>query len=364
MKNLLTLIQNRFNSTSSTAVQLQNSSSITIDYLINSCGLSSKSALSTSKKLNLDPTKIQKSKSVLQLLKSNGLDDTQITKLVERSPEILKCRVASNLKPKVDYFVENGWSGMHLAMLFMSNSDIIGRSLDGQIKPTFEFLKRLLGSNADVIKASIRCPWLLRSDLKNVLKPNVEFLIKEGFPISSVAKLIILNPRVLLLKPEYLARDFNAVKELGFHPKSLSFVHTLRVIAQLSESTLSKKVELFKSLGWKQEDILCMFAKNPFGFAYSEEKIRSGMDFLVNTVKVELDFVIARPTLINFGLDKMRRRYYILKVLESKNLFKWHDGVAILLTRTNEKTFLKRYIDRYKTKVPGLEAMYQSTAEI
>ncbi|KAM7265188.1 hypothetical protein ACFE04_002871 [Oxalis oulophora] len=362
LKNLQTLIQNRFKSTSPT-VQLQNSSSKTIEYLINSCGLSSKSALSTSQRLKLDHTKLQNPDSVLNFLKANGFDETQITKLVEVRPEILRCRVEDNLKPKFDYFVQNGCTGMRLSELLIANSSIIRRSLNGQIKPSFEFMKELLGGSIDdVVKASKLCPWVFTCDLEKVLKPNVDILVKEGVPIGNLTKSIMWNPRIVFQRPDDIVRNLDVVKKFGLDPKDRKFCYAFKVLIQTSESILLKKMEVFKSLGWTQEGVMRMFREKPMYFAYSKKKITKTMDFVLTTLKVERDFVIAHPYLLFYSMDRMRRRYNILKALESKELFKWEiRGVASIMTY-NEKEFVKYYVAKYEKTMPGLMEMNQRAA--
>ncbi|KAM7263924.1 hypothetical protein ACFE04_001607 [Oxalis oulophora] len=360
LRTLKFIIQKRFLSTPTSITSSQ--SSFTVQFLINSCGLSSKSALLTSQKLKIDETSLQNPNLVLKFLKSNGLDNAQIAKLVEKHPAILQSRVGSNLLPKWDYFMQNGYNGKLLAELVISNPNITGRSLHDQIKPSFEYLKEILGSNENVIKAVTRSSWLLTYNLKSIFKPSVDLMIKGGVPLSSIAKLIVLNPRALMQSPENFARDFTAVKKLGLDPEAPSFIHALRVMVQMSESTLLKKVKMFKSLGWTQQDILSMLRKNPFCFASSEEKIRSSMDFFVNTVKVKPEILFARPLFLNFGLDKMRRRFNFLKILESKMLLKWDETRVAYLLIMNEKTFLKYYVDKYKNDIPGLEKMYLNAA--
>ncbi|KAM7265178.1 hypothetical protein ACFE04_002861 [Oxalis oulophora] len=364
LKNLQTLIQNRFISTSST-IQLQNPSSFRVEYLINSCGLSSKSALSTSQKLKLDQTNIQNSNLVIEFLKANEFDDTQIVKLVQVLPKILMCKVEKNLKPKFDYFVENGCKGTHLTQLVVSNPNIIRTSLEGQIKPSFEILLELFGCIDDVLKASRRCPWFFStSQVTKLLKPNIDFLVEQGIPFRNLMQSVLSNPRIIFKKRDVIVRDFNAVKRLGLDPKDPKFCCALRVLIQTSESILLKKMEMYNSLGWTQEEIFGMFRYNPISFAYSEEKIRSSVDYLVNTMKMELEFVISHPYLLSYSMDRMHRRYKIFKALESKELFQWETRRVASVLSFNEKVFIKYYIAKYENAIPGLLEMNKSTAVV
>ncbi|XP_071724641.1 uncharacterized protein [Rutidosis leptorrhynchoides] len=198
------------------------------------------SALSTSQKLKIDENKLGNPQFVLEFLKSNGFYETHITKLVEKHPPLLVCRVESNLKPKLEYLAQIGYRGTFLPELIISNPYIVRASLCRMIKPCFEFLKEKLvsieGRNDLVIKGLKRSSWLFTSNLDKILKPNFDLLVKGGVPVSNITTSLLFKC-VLTQKPDSCIRSFNAVKGLGIDPKSPAFVYALRVMAQLSEST-------------------------------------------------------------------------------------------------------------------------------
>ncbi|KDP40598.1 hypothetical protein JCGZ_24597 [Jatropha curcas] len=113
----------------------------------------------------------------------------------------------------------------------------------------------------------------------------------------------------------------NAVKSLGFQPAATGFVHAVAVKLSMSNFTWKKKIELWKSVGWSEEEILSAFRKEPFCMACSEEKFKNVMDFYLNTMKLEPLTLIAYPKLLIYAVDKrLRPRYNVLKALESKKL--------------------------------------------
>jgi mTERF domain-containing protein len=100
---LLSLIQKRFLKTSASP------SSFKVQYLIDSCGLPSQLALSTYQKFQHDKKNLPNAYSVLQYLKDHDFSNTHISKLIDKYPRVLQVRVGSNLKPKFDFFTENGF---------------------------------------------------------------------------------------------------------------------------------------------------------------------------------------------------------------------------------------------------------------
>ncbi|WCJ39240.1 Mitochondrial transcription termination factor family protein [Euphorbia peplus] len=74
-----------------TSSSTSSSSSYTVDFLVNSCGLPLKSALPISKKFQLNEKTPQNPKLVLQFLKSHHFSDTHLAPLIVKWPQILNC---------------------------------------------------------------------------------------------------------------------------------------------------------------------------------------------------------------------------------------------------------------------------------
>ncbi|KAG6783262.1 hypothetical protein POTOM_012707 [Populus tomentosa] len=176
----------------------------------------------------------------------------------------------------------------------------------------------------------------------------VQFMKAHGFSETRLDKLIQSRPGVLHCRVECnLTPKFEFLTEngvVGVEPNAPVFIHALRAMLSISESTRKKKIEVLKSLGWSEKDIWHAFKRHPFLLGYSEEKIRAGMGFFVNTLKLGLQHVIACPQLLTYPIDKrLLPRYNVLKILESKKLIKKDLKIKNLL-KINEKEFLKNYV--------------------
>jgi mTERF domain-containing protein len=189
--------------------------------------------------------------------------------------------------------------------------------------------------------------------------PNVDFLIKEGVPVDRVAKLFLFHPQVVQRKHDRMVYAVNTVKDLGLEPEVSIFIYALTTMMQSSESTLKKKVEVLKSLGWTEEEIFRAFKQDPAILRFSEEKIRGVMDFLVNTVGLRPQTIIANPLFLHYSINKrLRPRYNVLKALESKKLF--DEGMSIgSALKMSEKKFMKNYVSKYVHSVPGILDTYK-----
>ncbi|KAB5574443.1 hypothetical protein DKX38_001637 [Salix brachista] len=350
-RNLLfSLIQKRFLRTSS--------SSFTVQFLVNSCGLPQQSALSVSKKFQIDENNLNKHQSVIQFLKSNDFKDTHIAKTIEKWPAVLHSRTEDTLKPKFDFFINNGFAGQLLPQLIVSNPDVLRRHLGSHIKPCFEFLKPFYDSKEEVVEAIRRTPWLLSIALNCDMHLNADFLIKEGLPVDRIAKLMQWQPRVMRQKHDKMVYAATAAKNLGFQPGDRLFVRALAVLVMVSESTWRKRIEVMESMGWSEDEVLCAFKRFPPLLSYSEEKIRGAMDFFYNTMELQRQSLITYPHFVGFSIDKrVRPRYNVMKVLESRKLIEGNWNISTPLTISEEK-FLLNYVAKYADKAPDLLQIY------
>ncbi|XP_034703065.1 uncharacterized protein LOC117927580 [Vitis riparia] len=370
-KSLLCLMQKRFLTTSSTLYtsSLSSSSSTllspsyTAQFLVKSCGLPLDSAISISQKLNLDENKRQKHESVLEFLKSHGFSDTHVAKLVSKCPPILQARV-DMLKLKIDYLHDSGFVGPVLHELIVSNPAILRRSLDKQIKPSFDFLKEFLETNEKIAAAIKRESWLLTFDLKKILKPNTFLLINEGVPHSRMSKLITLQPRVIMQHVDRMVYATERARSLGIKPTDPIYVTAITVILSMTESTWKRKVELYEKFGFTEVEILKAIKRQPHFMACSEEKIKSLMNFYTNTMKLKPSAIATYPRLLLYSFDaRIRPRFNVLNILASKKLLKKHKKIAWLLTQS-EASFLTNYVIKYMDQVPDLMELYRGVKKI
>ncbi|KAF2300866.1 hypothetical protein GH714_017916 [Hevea brasiliensis] len=268
------------------------------------------SALSDSRKRQVDENHLQRAQSVLEVLKAHNFTDTHVARLISKQPQVLHCRVSENLQPKFEYLMKNGFVGELLPELIVSNPIILRRALDTQIKPSFELLRSYLYSNDKIVSAMKRSSWLLTFNLKGTMQPNMDFLKKEGVPPHILENLIKSHPRTLMQKHHRMVYAVNTVKNLGLKSTSGMFIHAVRVMISMSEYTWKKKIELMKSFGWCEEEILSAFVREPLCLACSEEKIKNVMDFYMNTMKLEPHTIIAYPKFLMYAVDKRLRPRY------------------------------------------------------
>ncbi|WJZ90719.1 hypothetical protein VitviT2T_009846 [Vitis vinifera] len=334
--------------------------SFTVSYLINSCGLSTESAISTSKKVQFENPK--NPDSVLTLLKNHGCNDTHISKIVAKLPLLLLANPEKTLLPKLQFLGSVGLSHVNLAKILASNPSILHRSLENNLIPTYNLLKGVVIGDENAAKAVVRHCWIPSEDLEKTIAPNVRLLREIGVPMAHISFLATFFS-ILAQKSDKFSKDVNKVMGMGFDPQKMVFVNALHVICQMSESNWYQKIKTYRRCGLSEDEIMLAFRNHPICFQLSEKKIISTMDYLVNMGSPPA--AIARaPVALFFNLERrIVPRCSVVKLLLLKGLVKKYLCLGTFLNPT-ERAFLDRFIIKYQEDVPQLLDVYNGKVGI
>ncbi|PIM98010.1 Mitochondrial transcription termination factor, mTERF [Handroanthus impetiginosus] len=336
--------------------------SFTISYLINSCGLSSKDAISISKKVTIKSP--ENPDSVLELLREYGFTNANIPKLITRFPNVLFSCPKKTLLPKLEFFRSIGVPLDVLARNLSTYPTILWRSLENYLIPSYDYLKALFKSDERAVNVFKRSPRVLACGSPWVPSSNVAILREQGIPESSIASLMEYQPWLMVIGRENLASYINRAAEMGFDRSKVAFAQAIQVFAQMSESTLKHKMEVYRRCGWSESEVSLAFLKFPLCMKYSEKKIMDNMDFLVNDLGLQPDAIARLPTLLGLNLDgRMKPRYLVARILKEKGLLTGRITVSSFLIMSEEK-FLKRYVVNYGEDVPELLDIYRGKLRV
>ncbi|KAK6115022.1 hypothetical protein DH2020_007291 [Rehmannia glutinosa] len=332
--------------------------SFTVSYLVNSCGLSSKDAISVSKKVCFKSP--EKPDAVLELLRQYGFTDADIPRLVTRSrwPGVLVSRPNENLLPKLEFFRSIGVPLPVLAQKLTIYPYVLRRSLKNSIIPSYNDLKSLLQSDERVVLVFSRAPRALGRHWSDGISSNTSILRERGVPESSIVSLALYQPAFLAIRKEKLVVCVDRAVEMGFDILKSGFTHAIRVFIGSTESTLKRKMDLYRRLGWSESDINAAFLRHPSCLKLSEKKITANMDFLVDKFGCKPVAIAECPVLLSYNLEKrIKPRCLVARILNDKGL-KEMTSVTSLLILSEEK-FLNRYVDKYKEDIPELLDIYK-----
>ncbi|ONK55675.1 uncharacterized protein A4U43_UnF280 [Asparagus officinalis] len=287
---------------------------------------------------------------------------SQIANLITKCPILIASNWDKTIKPKFYYLQSAGYSSSDLASLLSSIPHILTASLENRLKPNFELLKSIIGSNKLIASALRQTTRLIQGNLETDFLPNVKTLESCGIPNTSIAKLVGLHPRVILMPNENFKVTVELIREMGFNPLSTMFVHGVAAVSRFNHSTWKKKLGVYKSLGWSQKEVMSAFVRQPFCMLLSEKKIRKAMDFYVKELKWGPSFLSVHPVLLNLSLEKrVMPRCSVTSLLEAEGLMTKSSSVHFLMI--TEKDFLDKYVIRYKNQIPKLLDAYRADSQ-
>lgn len=342
---------------------LENPNSFTVNYLINSCGLTTERAVSASKHVKFKAA--DNPDTVLTFLKNQGLTQSQISKIIHSFPALLLCNPDKNFLPKIDFLKSKGFSGSEVAVFISKSPTILAMSLENRLIGSFNFFNALLKSEEkakDAFKRFLAHPL---SNVERNAKPNIKMLEKAGVPDRNIAFIVTHHPNVLMSSCEKLARVLEEVKEMGFDPQNMNFLLAIKGLLSVTKSTWDRKIKVYKQWGWSYDDVFIAFRKAPFCMNLSEEKINSVMELLVNKMELKSSSLAYRPLILSLSLEKrIVPRCVLYQVLVSKGLLKPCETSLATLIQCSEKRFTEMMTRRYGDEAPELLKLYMDKLDL
>ncbi|XXG39009.1 hypothetical protein AAC387_Pa01g0081 [Persea americana] len=328
-----------------------------VDYLIQKCGLSIEKANSASKIL----THIKSPgnpDSVLNFLKQSGFNDTHIRDLISRQPRLLTVKVENTLKPKFLFFQELGLYGTPFAEIASRYPYFLRCSIENQLQPTISYLRSFFHTDDNTVKAIKKWAKIITFGLQKQIMPCIEVLRKCGIPDHQISSLILRYPIFLTVGPQWIETLVTRAEKFGVGRGSGMFVYAVLAMGKMSETTMEAKLELFKSFGWSEEDILVAFHKDLRFMNVSEGKVRALMRVLMAELGLKPCEIASRPKVFVISLEKkLLPRHEVLKILKLRRLVK--EGKSLLsVVNVSGEIFLKNYVIRYLDRAPELREAY------
>ncbi|KAJ8448434.1 hypothetical protein Cgig2_022062 [Carnegiea gigantea] len=343
--------------------------SVVADFLVDSLEFSEKEALSTSTELTkwrqsrvikVCATDFhRKAELVIRFLEQKGFEKPQMRKLVSAMPQILTRTIEANLEPKINYFLELGFSTSDIVDVVSAQHTILNFGLDSTIRPTIEALRTVMGSVENVLRVMKRFRFYYFPHIPRYFVQNVSMLQALGIPIEFIRKRIFQLCAPLTQKPETL-KDIVAQAEAkwGVSPCSNMFFYAVDLLCRINEENLDSKCRVFESFGWDRSDMVDLFRSVPFFFGLSEGNIKAKLRFYMNELGYDVRFIIKCPSLLFCSLEKrVWPRHLVLQILSDRGLVDGNLPLCKALGMTESK-FLKQYIQPFEDAVPNLHDIY------
>ncbi|XP_059629861.1 uncharacterized protein LOC132272785 [Cornus florida] len=294
--------------------------------------------------------------SILSFLQESGFSDTHLQRVIKNAPQVLSANLERSIKPKFKFFQDLGFSSSDVVEIVSNDPRILTRSVDNRLGPSILTLKSVFGSNMDDVSRFVkRYGRILSFDLAKTMIPNIEFIMKScGMSWTQITRYVYNCPRLFLFKPTQIREYVKRVDEMGINRKSKMFLPAIRAIRTMSIENWELKLEVFKSLGFSEDDILSVFRRAPLVFALSERKIRAKTQLLLSTGKCDISYVVNHPFLLTLSVEnRLKPRLRVLEVLESRNLLLKNPSLATVFWFTDDK-FFEKYVLPYSDEVGEL----------
>ncbi|KAF3521388.1 hypothetical protein F2Q69_00051023 [Brassica cretica] len=346
----------------------------TVSYLVDSLSLTKKLAESISKKVTFDDK--CHPDSVLNLFRSHGFTDSQISAIITDYPLLLTADAEKSIGPKLQLLKSRGASTSELTETISKVPRILSK--DRSLTVYYDFVKEVI--EADSKFGTLCLP--KRGKQENKIR-NISALRELGMPQRMLFPLLISN-RPHICGKERFRESLKKVVEMGFDPTTPRFLEALRIVMGMNNETVQEKVNVYKRLGFTAEDILVMFKRFPIFLALSEENILNSVETFLGlgfsrdeiammvkrlpasigysgeTVKKKTEFVVKEmswplkavalfPQVLGLSMEKrIVPRCNVFKALISKGLIKSEllPPLSSALVCTDQD-FLKRYVRKH-----------------
>ncbi|GAB2289503.1 hypothetical protein Dimus_023813 [Dionaea muscipula] len=333
-------------------------------YLVNNPALS-RGAASTPTTLTKVPVcrsaeKKNNSNSTIDFLKGIGLDDSQVEKMVNSYPRLLRSKVEKTLIPKIRVLQDFGFCESELISVIASKPLLLWKLSSKNLLAKLDFLKSILGSVENVRNAIIKkSDWLLSASLTKALQPNFELLKSCGISDERLQKFLVNHPRFLSYNPKRVQESMVRVEqELGIPRDSGIFLYGFKVMGSLSKRDLELKFEMFKRYGWSESDVLVMAKRNPHCLLISEANLKTRVDFFINKRGYEIGYLAARPVLLLLSMkERILPRHAAMQVLQERNLLRRNPSIYTYM-KLSESRFSDAYVLPFKDELPELYEAY------
>ncbi|XP_042422787.1 uncharacterized protein LOC122010353 [Zingiber officinale] len=325
-----------------------------VEYLMNTCGFSADVASKVSKSLPRSQS-TEKADAVLGFFRSQGLDDTNLRRVIAWKPGLLGWHVETNLAPKFKLLREMGLSESDIIAIVRRHPIVIGSNSENGFLPRFKVWESLLGSKEMLLKHLRRSGWFFSSNIENVVRPNINFLRDEcGIPEDRASLVIKRQPSFVAQNPDALRALVDRTDGLGVPRESRMYLWVLSALHRVSREKFEALVKLMNSLGWSNSEFIAAIQKCPTFLWLSTEALQRKMEFFIKIVGSTPSDIAKHPGALLLSLEKrLIPRFHVMEILKSEGLWTSQDKIHIFFSLPGP-IFLKKYVLPYKDKLPKL----------
>ncbi|WCJ18237.1 F-box family protein [Euphorbia peplus] len=203
--------------------------------------------------------------------------------------------------------------------------------------------------------------WLLERDLDTALIPNIDYMKSCGICSSLIANYVCRAPLICLATQNKLKGFVQRVDEMGSQRHSNMFLQAVRAMSCMSRQNWELKLQVFRDLGFSEQDVLADFRKHPLAFTVSERKIKDVIQLSLSFEDSDISEIVTNSQLLTFSVEKrLRPRVLVLKALLSKNLITKRHSFNTFVQMT-DANFTNKYLIPYSDELGDLRVASQGS---
>ncbi|KAL6909970.1 hypothetical protein ACP4OV_001228 [Aristida adscensionis] len=325
----------------------------TVSYLISSCGLSPAAAARAATAVRVaSPDAAAQADAVLALLRRHGFSAADVSAAVVKCPSVLAANPARTLRPKLEFLASVGVVAPLLPRLVLVSPIILHRSVHRHLAPLFASLREVLGSDARVVAALRRMPFILRCHTS--LFPALPLLRDvHGLTPDEVSNLAALQPGIVLQSTERINEIVQACRNAGVQPGSSMFIYVFDALSSLKATTVESKIALYRRLGFDMDSVAEMIRRYPGVLTISEKKIEETVAFLLGKAGMTREDIVTYPTLLVRNLQGHSMRCAVIAALRRGGKRQGDYRLAVGLVTPQER-FLNVYVRPHAEELPDV----------
>ncbi|CAE5962968.1 unnamed protein product [Arabidopsis arenosa] len=263
----------------------------------------------------LDSLRKVNADSVLDLLRSYGFTDSQISSIIRSDPQVLIANTATSLGSKLEFLQARGASSSELTEIVSTVPKSLGKREGKAISRYYDFVKVIIEADKSSKYVKLSHSLSQGNKIRNVL-----VLRELGVPQKRLLPLLISKAQPVCGKEKFDA-SLKKVVEMGFDPTTSTFVHALHMLYQMSDKTIEEKVEFYTSVGFTVDDVWAMVKKWPRSLTHSEKKVANSIETFLGLgfSRDEFLMMVKRfPQCIGFSTQLVKKKTeYLVKAVAS-----------------------------------------------
>ncbi|CAD7694876.1 unnamed protein product [Ostreobium quekettii] len=255
----------------------------------------------------------------IEFLCSLGVPRKELPRMLVVSPEILGCSIDRELKPRVEWLAETvGMHGACLATFIQQHPYLLAISIDDKLQPTVEWFASVGVQGNDIATIIEKFPSVLHISINNALKPTVDLLASNGVHGDALAAVLRRCPHVLASSVDMFLKP--AVKWLvsvGIHGDALAVVLRKQpnlLLCSLEQLTANHQCLL--NLGLVNGELSRIYTAVPqiLTFDLERPKMQQKIVFIKDTMRLSPRDVISKsPQVFSCSLEKRLRLRFLFR---------------------------------------------------